>query len=347
MSKTKDEKLVVKEEKAAKKAEVIAKKKAKKEIQKIKQQESKQKVLEVLGDVKEFAGTKADDAVVVMKKAGVIAAQKAEDVSNDVQRMRLKPVFDDQLRNKALPMMIRICEPDKQHLESPVCQGSVGYLVSAQSMDVLNLYSEYADSYNIDFYPQMGEDIYFRHPFLTNRYIKLNDYFGFLKEEKIGELGKIAYDLGATFVKVSLRAQNKTFTNAGAKVQGNLPGQKQKGFKASGQIVAKYDLKNSKELEVCLEEEMKGGNPKMPQLHYFENEAHIQNLIEMRLDDGDNDVYSQKYCVNYNTSKSIDANMAAKMDAALKKMKLLNGNASISGEIEDESRLFFEYVVKF
>ena len=86
MSKTDEEKQAIKEAKEAAKAAKAKETQQKQEAKRAKQQEAKKKVLEVLGDAKDVVEAKADDAVGAMKKAGALAAQKAGEVSLDVQR---------------------------------------------------------------------------------------------------------------------------------------------------------------------------------------------------------------------------------------------------------------------
>lgn len=350
MSKTNEEKLAAKEAKTAKKVEKAAEKKEKQAAKKIKQQETKQKVLDVLGDMRTIVDSKADDAAIAMKKVSVIAVQKAEDFNAEVQRRTLRPVFDNDLRANSFPDMIRICEPDKQHLDSPVCQGSVGHIVPVKEMEVLNLYTDHAEDYGLTYYPSVGEDVYYRHPFKSNYYISIDDYFYQLKKERVDELNQIAQALGAKYCKITLLAEKKTFTGAKTKAALKGPRIQKEGKKSNpsdADFSAEYSYKDFRELEVSSECEFKGHYPKQPTLHYFLNEHDILTLINMRLNDHENDFYEQTYTLKVSNTSKIKAATALKIDAALKKLKILDGNATISGEIEEEGRLYYKYHIKF
>ncbi|MBQ3660710.1 MAG: hypothetical protein II907_01525 [Firmicutes bacterium] len=348
MSKTDEEKQAIKEAKEAAKAAKAKETQQKQEAKRAKQQEAKKKVLEVLGDAKDVVEAKADDAVGAMKKAGALAAQKAGEVSLDVQRQMLNPVFDDELRSSSMPDMIRICSPDKQHLDSPACKNSVGHMLVVKDLKVLNLYPAYKDDYELEFYPSSQEDVYYRHPFIPNRYVSFDSYFNQIKKEKVDELERIASALGAKSVEIKLYAHKKTFTGvkgtAGA-VAGTKGKGKDKKAKAEASVEAGFDSTSYEEIGVKSVAKFKGHAPEVPALHYFSNDSDILTLIENRL--GKNDFIEKSYKIEYKNSSQINAALAMKIDAALKKMKLIDANATISGQVEEESRMAFEYHIKF
>jgi len=310
----------------------------------------KKKLGGAFADVKDYVGARAGDAAVVIKKGKDVAAQKAEAVAADFQRQMLRPVFDESLQSKGFPDVIRVCEPDKQHQDSPVCQNAVGHYVATKDMNVLNLYMDNASNYGLSFYPSLAEDVYYRHPFNENRYISLDEYFYQLKKEKVDELLQIAQSLGAKYVKITLMAEKKSFTGASAKASAKGPtkgkDQKKDVIKAETGINADYSSKTLIDVEVSAETKFKGHLPTPPELKYFSNEHDIQTLINMRMNDP-NDLHEQTYTIKYSNSSKIKAATAAKLDVALKKMKLLNANASVSAEIEDESRLYYKYHIEF
>ena len=347
MSKTNEEKLAIKEAREAAKEAKQANKKKKQAEKQAKQQEARQKVLEALGDAKDIVNDKAGDAVDVMKKAGAFAVQKASEASLDIQKQVLNPVFADELRLSTMPDMIRICSPDKQHLDSPACKDSVGYMMTVKDLKVLNLYTAYKDEYGLDFYPVPREDVYYRHPFIPNRYVSLNSYFHQIKKEKVDELEKIAFALGAKYVKITLYTQRKSFTGVKGGADLSVGGKtNKKKKKPEIAVSAVFDNESYEELGVESETKMKGHVPESPKLQYFSNDSDIAALIEMRLT-GNNEIYEKSYKIKYSNSSKISAASALKIDAALKKMKLIDTNATISGQVEEESRLVYDYLVKF
>ncbi len=318
----------------------------KKETKVLKKAAVKKRLDAAIADVKGFVGAKADDAAVIIKKGGAFAVQKAGDSAADLQKQILKPVFKKDMLTGELPDMICICEPDKAHKDSSVCKGAVGHYTVAKEMTILNLYASSASDFDLKFYPGLSEDVYYRHPFDANQYISFDEYFYQLKKEKVDELLKIAQSLGAKYVKITLMAEKKSFTGSSLKAQAKIPGMKKGKDPFSGSVNAEVSNKILQTVEVSAETKFKGHRPTLPDLQYFSNEHDIQTLINMRLNEP-NDIREQTYMIKFSNSSKIKAQAAAKIDAALKKMKLLNGNASISAEIEDESRLYYEYHIEF
>ena len=323
--------------KEARKAEKAERKAALKERQKIKKDEAKKSLDDFMTDVKALAGEKKDDAANAIIHFSVNAMDKAEDASIEAQRIRLKPVFYDQIKISPAPDMIYICEQDKAHKSSSVCKGSIGHMARAAKMDVLYLYPESVDIYGVTFIPTEEEDVYYRHPFGENKYISLDEYFLRVKEEKINELNRIAQDLGATYVQITLMSERKTFTKAKGKA----------GIKGPVSIGANGSIEGMdlQKIDISTETTFGGNKPKKPKVLYFANDDKIQTLIQMRLKKG-NVLKDQKYYIKYNSAATINGDLAVNIDLALKKMKV-KGNASISNQAEEENRWYFEYIIKF
>ena len=69
------------------------------------------------------------------------------------------------------------------------------------------------------------------------------------------------------------------------------------------------------------------------------------NLIEMRMDET-SPLTHQKFTLKLSNTSGIKENDAIKIDASLKAMRI-SGNTTITSEVRNESRRFFEYEIDF
>ena len=205
------------------------------------------------------------------------------------------------------------------------------------------------NDFGLEFYPSSQEDVYYRHPHITNRYISLNSYFNQIKSEKVAELEGIADALGAKYLKITLHAQKKTFTGVKGNASVGTPKGKGKGKKAKAEaeasIEAGFDSTTYEEIGIASESKYKPHAPVVPQMFYFSNDPDIKSLIQTRL--GNNSLLEKTYKIKYSDSSKINAAVAVKIDAALKKMKLIDANATISNQVEEENRWEYEYHIEF
>lgn len=88
-----------------------------------------------------------------------------------------------------------------------------------------------------------------------------------------------------------------------------------------------------------------GYEPFEPVLHYLQREASIQSLITLRMDKS-SPITHKKYTLKLSNTSGIKQTDAVKIDAALKAMKIC-GNTTVTNEVQNESRRFFEYEVDF
>lgn len=165
----------------------------------------KAQLKDIADDVKVLADNRKDAMVDAARDAFVKASDAAEDAKLKAQKKLLAPVFLEDIQIHEYPQMIRICEPDKQHLNSPVCEGSIGYMTEADGMAVLNVYPDYVDALGVHFYPYDFEDVYYMDPANSSSYISLDEYFAYMKKVRVDELNRIAQELGAKKIKVSIK----------------------------------------------------------------------------------------------------------------------------------------------
>lgn len=279
-----------------------------------------------------------------VKNSSEKIAEKQELAKKEKELKELRPFFDEDIEEPgfSLPKLIRIAEKDAKHAESDVCVNAVGHMSGDKDMDIITIYPDKVDLFDLKFYPDMDAELYYVDPNDRDFYISLDDYFYYLKVARIGELQRIAQDLGATHFRVVYKEQKKSFSgnDAKANLEGKFPG------KQGGNVAIEHHVgeEGFSKIEVAAEMVCVGHEPVLPQLSYFKKEPQIQNLIELRM--SNNELKHQTYTLNLSNSTGIKIKDAAKIDAAIKALKL-KGNATVTSEAQSEARRIFEYEIDF
>ena len=268
-----------------------------------------------------------------------------------------KPVFpEDQSEQK---MIIIADEDDRKDIE--VCRGSIGWASRAGGMYVLHLYEEAVPISGIEFFPQPQlYSVYYQDAIDGKRYISLDRYFDTIQKDKITELKRIAYDLGAKSCRLESYEEEKSVRIAkakaglmskGKKAKKGAEGQKaEDGEKAEeGNLSAgasagvKSDAHSHK--SVVFSQTFEGNDqPRRPELKWFANDKEIEFLIDTRC--GGSDVGKTKeYSMELSSTsmQTMNVQAAAKIDKALSKLGA-SFNFSLEGEAltEQRRRLLFE-----
>lgn len=206
----------------------------------------------------------------------------------------------------------------------------------------VNIFKDQIEAFGLTFYPDTDCELYYVDSSDRDKYIALDDYFGYLKEARVNELQKIAQELGAKHFRVTYKKQKTTFS--GNTVKGKASA---KYAGESGTVDAERDLAATAvaTVEIAAEMDCPGHAPNEPKLFYLQREPSIQNLIALRMDK-DSPLTHQKYTLKLSNSSGIKEKDAVKIDAALKSMKIA-GNTTVTSEVRNESRRFFEYEIDF
>lgn len=286
----------------------------------------------------------ADSISTAAKSTAMAVKNSTEEKSRELERKRLQPVFAEDLDNAdfLIPKLIRIAEIDKKHAESDVCSGSIGFFSEPKDLRIINIFRGSVDAFGLTFYPDADCELYYVDPSDRDKYIALDDYFNYLKVARINELQKIAQDLGAKHFRVTYKEQKATFSGNTVKAKGS-----NKGIGSCGSADAERDLASSEvsTVEVAAEMECPGHAPMEPKLCYLQRESSIQTLISLRMDK-DSPITHQKFTLKLSNTSGIKEKDAVKIDAALKAMKI-SGNTTVTTEVRNESRRFFEYEIDF
>lgn len=286
-------------------------------------------------DVSAIAGTVGTAA----KKAAAAIKDSADARAYEQELKTLCPIFEDDLVSTdfLMPKLVRITEMDKRRAESELCKGSVGYMSTQKEVRIINIYRDKVDIFGLTFYPDMDSEIYYVDPLDRNRYIALDDYFGYLKIARVNELQKIAQDLGATHFKVTYKEHRATQTDKKAKGNANIGAAADWNREATANTFAS--------VEIAAEMTCPGHAPIKPQLTYLQREPSIQSLIALRMDPT-SPILHQKYTLQLSNSSGIKENDAIKIDAALRAIKC-HAHATVTIEAQREAKRFFEYEIDF
>lgn len=281
----------------------------------------------------------ADTISTAAKKAATAIKDSADARALERELKSLCPIFEDDLvgTDFLMPKLVRITEMDKRRAESALCKGSIGHMSVQKELRIINIYRDNADVFGLTFYPDMDSEVYYVDPIDRNRYIALDNYFGYLKVARVNELQKIAQDLGAMHFKVTYKEQKTSQTSKALK----------------GTIVSPINADAQHEVsatafstvEISAEMTCPGHAPVKPQLVYLQREPAIQSLIALRMDK-ESPITHQKYSLKLSDSSGIKESDAIKIDAALKSMKCF-GHTAVTTEAQKEAKRFFEYEIDF
>ena len=288
-----------------------------------------------LKDVSSMAGTIGAAA----KKAATAVKESASAKAREQELRALCPIFEDDLDDTdfLMPKLIRITEMDKKRAESEVCKDSIGHISVLKEMKVVNIYRDKVRAFGLTFYPDMDSELYYVDPSDRDRYIALDDYFGFLKVARVNELQKIAQDLGARHFKVTYKEQHTT--------QSLKKGKAHVKAGATGDAEHESSAVAATAVEIAAEMTCPGHAPVEPQLVYLQREPSIQTLIALRMDK-ESPITHQKYTLKLSNSSGIKERDAVKIDAVIKSLKC-SGHVDVTTEARNEERRFFEYEIDF
>lgn len=278
------------------------------------------------------------------KSTATAVMVSAEEKSREMERKQLRPIFAEDLdaSDFLISKLIRITEIDKKRAESAVCTGSVGFISPQKDFPFVNIFKDKIDSFGLTFYPDADYELYYVDPSDRDRYIALDEYFSYLKIARVNELQRIAQDLGAKHFRVTYKEQKATFSGNSVKAKGSL---KKSGDTASADAEHEMKLTETSAIEVAAEMECPGHAPVKPTLHYLQRDPSIENLIALRMDET-SPISHHRLTLNFSQTSGIKEKDAVKIDAALKAMKI-SGNTTVTSEVRNESRRYFEYEIDF
>lgn len=276
-----------------------------------------------------------------VKNGAAALKESAEERTRALELKSLQPIFAEVLdeRDFVLPKFIRVVNRDKKRAESQVCKGSIGYYSDPKGLRLVNIFLDNLEMLNLVFFPDCNSEFYYVDPIDKNRYIALDDYFNYLKVERISELQRLAQSLGAKHFRVTYKEEKTSVAEkiikANINVQGVAAGNGERNLSET-----KFDT-----IEIAADMECPGHAPNRPDLKYLQKDPAIRTLIDMRMDEH-SPLSHQKFMLKLSNSSGLKESDAVKIDAVLKSMRF-TGNTSIVSEARNEARRYFEYEIDF
>jgi hypothetical protein len=283
-----------------------------------------------------------DDAAVKIENAkGTIidGAQKLADAAGEkakeLELKRLAPISREEASSVELSKFIRITERTKSYQDNELCPDAVGNYTYEGDFRMVTIFADSLNLFNLSFYPDSNSEFYWVDPTDRNRYIALDQYFDYLKQEEIAELQRIAQSLGATYFKVTYREMKKTLVSRETQIK----------LKPIVDASKETTSSESAASTILAEMHFEGREPVMPELKYLKNDPNIKNLIALRMDSS-SPLKNQTYSLNLSNTSGLKERDAMKIDSILKKFNM-NGNVTVVHEVQSEARKILDYQVNF
>ena len=308
--------------------------------------EAKQKTANIMNKTKDSFIKLADqngdgklDREDVEKITGAIK-KNIDEKKKEYELKKLQPIFQTDIDDGdfIIQKFVRVADHDKKRAESEVCKGAIGYFTENNDVRMLNIYRDSTELFGLTFYPDNRSEFYYVDPSDRDRYIALDDYFNYLKAERVSELQRIAQDLGAKHFRVTFVEEKAAYTKAKTTVGGKAA---KVGTEASVEKSASEYLK----MEIAAENDFPGKDSIKPKIKYLLRDPNIQNLITMRLNE-DSALTHQKLMIKLSNTSGLTEADAVKIDAVLKGMKF-GGNTTVQNEAKNEARRYLEYEIDF
>ncbi len=192
--------------------------------------ENKQKAINIINKTKKSLTKIADqnddgkfDKEDIIKVTNTIKTN-IDEKAKEIEIKKLQPIFPADIDDGdfLIQKFIRVADRDKKRSESEVCKGSIGYFTSTKGIRLLNIFRDSIDFFGLSFYPDSRSEFYYVDPSDRDRYIALDDYFNYLKAERISELQRIAQDLGAKHFKVTFVEEKSSYSDRKINAHGKI-----------------------------------------------------------------------------------------------------------------------------
>ena len=273
-------------------------------------------------------------------------SEKAKEDSYNKRLKKYNPLFPEAYHDSGfcIPNIIQIVD-DAVRKDIDVCQNAIGWRATVKGTEILFLYDEYVEHSGLQFVPAPAcDELYYIDPFERNKFIKLDYLFQYAQEEKVAELERVAYALGAK--KCTVEFVEKEIQRDRNKKE--LHGKEEKGKQNQSQasIAEEYSVESSKDMAIYhsskSEATFKGnGTVFEPTLKWFAHDHNIRNLIDYRCK-GDNEIMAKTLEISGSSAATISKKAACSIDAAVAGMNLGQDYAMENKSIrETDTRIIY------
>ena len=300
------------------------------------------------GAAKAIGGTAANAA----KAAGGAASNAAKRAGGAISSGKKKvlenyfrPVFPEQYASSDFdrPKMIAIANnADRKDIE--VCEGAIGWSDTAAGEEVLHLYEDAVPTSGITFFPQaLCDSVYYEDSLTPGRFINLDCYFDVLQKDRITELRRIAYELGARKCTLESIEEAKSVRMA----KGGIGAKGKIGKIPAGDADVSHKSTSESRKRIVFSQTFEGNaEPRRPELKWFAHDQEIEFLISTRCNAGGNVTKSYRVELDSSSTQTMSEQLGAKLDKALSKLGA-SCNFSLKGEALNESRRRLVFEVEF
>ncbi len=292
-----------------------------------------------------------DDALAAIADAADGAAGAAADIGDAIndwayqqQLNRYRPVTKETYQSPSfyLPNMIRIVDGNERR-GIDACRDAIGWLDTVKGTQIFNLYREAIGDSELSFYPKPSlYSKYYIDAFDRSRFVDLDSYFATMQQDKMAELRRIAFMLGAKRCKLEVTEYEET--RRGHQVKGNAKA----GKKGSARINGSLSDLTKNEKKILFTQEFEGDMvPQRPELHWYAHDSDILLLIETRCGGEDkNKAKSYRVELKSETTMTMSVSLAMAIDEACSKLNI-RANSSLTSQAKRELRQSFVFEVEF
>ena len=287
-------------------------------------------------------GKKVADNV---QKGTQALAEKAKVSQHDYKMKKYNPLFPDEFNSKNfyLPNIIQIVD-DATRRDVDVCQGAMGWREKVNGTEVLFLYDEMIQASGIKFIPTVTCDaVYYVDNFDRNKYIKTDCIFSKAHEERLAELERIAYCLGAKSCSIEIIEMRKEDSTSSKKIGTGIS---KKISSSNEHYEGSANRGNTNQLSGKTVTHFAGSDhPERPTLKWFAHDENVKGLIEMRCTDN-NSIKSRQLELAGSSSATMSQTTACSIDNVLFKTKTA-GTFSMETQATREHLSKLIYTVEF
>ena len=279
----------------------------------------------------------------------------AAESANHLVSSAKKSIFGSLLKEEieaesfVLPKMINVIDASEKRTVD-LEFGAIGWQSKEGKIKVLHIYEDALDIVPCDFYPSASSKsglVFYVDQLNPHRYIDLSKYFDIIADEKKAELLDIAYRLGAKHCHLECREEKRSIVSGKAARKQTAKFQVDGvPFKATNQGEVEAEFEKYGTAVTLFSQEYSGSNdPQYPELHWYEHDPKILQLIEARCDRA-NELKRYSAEISDTQSVTFDLNVAVGIDMAIEKMGLAR-NFSFKDQTQQEKRRKLTFVVEF
>lgn len=279
----------------------------------------------------------------------------AAEAANHLASSAKKSIFGSLLKEEieaesfVLPKMINVIDASEKRTVD-LEFGAIGWQSKEGKIKVLHIYEDALDIVPCDFYPSASSKsglVFYVDQLNPHRYIELSKYFDIIADEKRAELLEIAYHLGAKHCHLECREEKRSIVSGKAARKQTAKFQVDGvPFKATNQGEVEAEFEKYGTAVTLFSQEYSGSNdPQHPELHWYEHDPKILQLIEARCDRA-NELKRYSAEISDTQSVTFDLNVAVGIDMAIEKMGLAR-NFSFKDQTQQEKRRKLTFVVEF